>query len=70
MDSSVQAVNAQCARAHSAPLYPLQFAADVARLRNECTGDDLNIEKPTVKDNLKSSITNSYNRGDTKEVKR
>ena len=41
--SSAQAVNAQCARAHSSPLYPIQFAADVACLRNGGTANDLNI---------------------------
>ncbi len=42
----------------------------MTRQRNDCTGDDLNIQIPAVKDNLKASITNKYNRSDMEEAKR
>ncbi len=68
--TSAQPSNASRAQAHNRPLYPIQFATDVVRLCNECTVEDLNVHKPTVKDNLKASITNAYNRSDFEEAKR
>ena len=52
------------------PKYPLQFAADVARIERECLAGDLGVRKPTVKDKLKAAITNAYESNDIAEAKR
>ncbi len=72
-DNSAQTRNSQGAQAHgffSPPVFPLQYAADNARIERECLAEELGVQKPTVKDKLKAGITNNYNRGDFEEAKR
>ncbi len=71
-DNSAQARNSQGAQGHgvvSPPVFPLQYAADNARIERECQTGELDVQKPMVKDELKEAINNAYNRSDFEEAK-